>query len=84
MTAPQTPGPDAPAEPLLTVGGIVTAATALVACAVAFGLNLIPDQRAAILGLIAAAAPAIVAVVGRSRVWSPSSVRRLFDRKPNV
>lgn len=82
MTDPQIPGPDAPAEPLLTVGGITTAATAIVACLVAFGLNLTADQRAAILALIAAAAPAVVAVVGRSRVWSPASVRKLLDRKP--
>lgn len=80
MADPQIPGPNAPTEPLLTTGGLVSLATAVVVLVAAFGLHLSADQRDAILGLIAVLAPPTVAVLGRPWVWSPKSVRALALR----
>ena len=79
---PATPPPNAPQEPLLTVGAITAVATALVGALVAFGLPLSNDQQAALLGLVAVVAPLVVAVWGRTRVYAPATVRALVNRKP--
>ena len=55
-------------EPLLTVAGLTAAATAILSALVAFGLDLSTDQTAALMGLVAVAAPLIVAAATRSRV----------------
>lgn len=81
MSDLQVPGPDAPSEPLLKVGGLATAATAILVCAVAFGLRLRPDQIAAVLGVIAALAPLVTAAIGRAKVWSPAAVRKLATKR---
>lgn len=52
-------------EPVLTVGGIGAAAAAILALLVAFGVPLTDDQQTAILGVVAVAAPVIVAVIAR-------------------
>jgi hypothetical protein len=75
---PATPAPDAPSEPLLTVGGVTALGTAVVAVAVAFGLHLSDAQTGAILTVLAVAAPFIVALVGRSRVFAPDTVRAMI------
>lgn len=67
-------------EPLVTVGSLTAAATALLALLVAFGLDLSADQQSAILGVVAVVAPIVVAVVGRRRVYSPATVARLLRR----
>lgn len=72
---PATPPPGAPAEPLITVGGITAGVTAVLALLVAFGLSLSDAQNAAVLGVAAVLAPIVVAVVGRLKVWSPASAR---------
>lgn len=74
-----TPDPDS-TEPLVTVGSLTAAATALLALLVAIGLDLSADQQSAILGVVAVVAPIVVAVVGRRRVYSPATVARLLRR----
>lgn len=85
MTEPAAgePTPHSPSEPLLTVGAITAAVVALLALLVAFGVHMSNDQRAAILGVVAAIAPLVTAIIGREHVWSPRSVARLLaaDRK---
>jgi hypothetical protein len=79
----QTPLPTSEAsEPLVTVGGITAAATAVIGLLVAFGLPVTDDQQAAILGVVAVLAPLAVALIGRSRVFAPATVRRLLARRP--
>lgn len=79
MSDPVTlPGPNPPKEPLLTVGTITMLATAVVALVVSFGVHLDDDTQAAILGVVAVVAPIVVAWVGRSRVYSPASVRAVI------
>lgn len=75
---PATPGPNAASEPLVTVGTITAIVTAGIGAAVAFGLDLKPDQTAAILAFIAVLAPLVVAVWGRAKVYSPATVRTLL------
>ena len=67
-------------EPLFTVGSITAAVTAVLALLVAFGLDLSGDQKQAILGVVAVAAPIIVAAVARRKVYSPATVARLLRR----
>lgn len=71
-----TPTPP-PSEPLWSVGGITAAVTAVLALVTAFGLPLTDAQQAAILGVAAVAAPLVVALVGRGKVFSPATVARL-------
>lgn len=81
---PQVPGPNASAEPLINVGTITAAGVAVLALLVSFGVSLDDDRQAAVLGIVAVIAPLVVAVVGRARVWSPESVRRLVQRQDRV
>lgn len=71
---------DEAAEPLLTIGAITTAATALLGLTTAFGLHLTDQQQQAILAVLAVAAPIVVAVWGRSKVYSPRTVARLVQQ----
>lgn len=77
---PATPGPNAPAEPLLTVGTITAVVTALLTLVVALGMPVSDDTQAAILAVVAVLAPFVVAAIGRGRVFSPASVRRMVLR----
>ncbi|MFV2094812.1 hypothetical protein ACFHW1_04885 [Micromonospora sp. LOL_014] len=77
MTQP-TPNPDS-SEPLWSVGGITAAVTAFLSLVVAFGVDLTADQQTAILGVAAVLAPLAVALVGRSRVFSPATVAQIRD-----
>ncbi|MFE7869776.1 hypothetical protein ACFUYE_05425 [Micromonospora humida] len=78
----QIPSPEsAPTEPLVTVGVVTAAVTAVLALLTAFGLPVSDDQQTAILGLVAVVAPLVVMAVGRSRVWSPATVARLMERR---
>lgn len=74
---PATPGPNAPAEPLITVGAITGIAAAVVGAGVAFGLDLTHDQTTAILAIIGVLAPVVVTVWGRTKVFSPATVRTM-------
>jgi len=72
---PDIPPPGAPSEPLLTVGTITAAVTAILGVLTAWGVHLTDDQRSAILATLAVVAPIVVAVWGRRLVWAPRTVR---------
>jgi len=65
-------------EPLVTIGAITAAVTAVLGLLVAFGLPISDDQQARILGVIAVAAPFVVAFWGRQKVYAPATVARLL------
>lgn len=46
---------------------------------VAFGVDLTPDQTAAILGLVATVGPLAVALAIRRKAWAPASVAKATD-----
>lgn len=79
---PATPPPNAPKEPLITVGAVTAAAAALVAVLVAFGLPLSGDQQAALLTLVGVVAPLVVALWGRTKVYAPATVRAMVNHNP--
>lgn len=82
MTNTHQPDP-ASAQPLLSVGTITAIGTALVGALVAFGLDLTDDQQSAILAVLGVAAPIVVALWGRRRVYAPATVARLLAaRRP--
>lgn len=78
-----SPDPDS-RNPLLAVGTVTAAATAVVAVLVSFGVPLTDDQQAAVLGLVGVLAPLVVAAVGRSRVYAPATVARLLATRPRT
>ena len=67
-------------EPVVTPAVVSAAVAALLALLVAFGLPLTQDQTAAVLGLVAVAAPVVAAVVARRWAYAPRTVRRLTRR----
>ncbi len=77
---PEVPAPGAAKEPLLTVGALVTLATALLGLGTKFGLNISDGQKDAILAFLVVAAPIVVALIGRLKVWSPASVRAVVQQ----
>lgn len=77
---PALPPPGAPKEPLAVAGAVTTVATATIGLVVAFGVDINDDQQSAILAFLAVVAPIIVAVWGRAKVFSPSTVRRMIRR----
>lgn len=64
-------------QPVVTAGWISAAAGAVLALITAFWPNLTQDQTAAILGVVAIAAPVISAYVSRQWAYSPATVRTL-------
>lgn len=76
-TIPATPEPGAAKEPLITVTTVVAVAAAAVAVAIAFGLRLSDVQTGAILAFVATAAPVVVGVLGRAKVFAPATVRAM-------
>ncbi len=71
-------------QPAAIVGTITAAVAALIALFVAFGIDLTPDQQAAILSVAAVAAPLIAALFIRRRVWSPASHEAVIQRVRRV
>jgi hypothetical protein len=80
---PATPPTNAPGEPLVSVGGVTSAASAVIALVVAFGLHLSDTQTGSILGVIAVLAPIVVTVVGRKKVFAPDTVRAMVLNAEN-
>jgi hypothetical protein len=78
MTQPMPDPNTASEEPLLTIGTVVAFASAVLGVLVAFGLPLTGDQRTAILSVVGVAAPVVVAIWGRQRVYAPASVAALL------
>lgn len=72
---PDVPPPGAPKEPLLNVGVVITLCTAILGALASWGMKISDDQQAAILAIVGILAPIVVAVIGRTKVWSPASVR---------
>lgn len=66
-------------EPVITVGSIGAIAAAVLALIVAFGVDLTDEQQTAILGVVAVAAPIIVAIVTRRLVTPNSKVASRTD-----
>jgi hypothetical protein len=75
VTVPATPPAGDEKEPLLSRGAIVAMVAAALAVATAFGLRITEDQKAAIIGLVAVAAPIFLAVWARRKAWAPATVR---------
>ena len=68
-------------EPLLTVGGITSAVSALLGLLVAFDvLHPTPAQTESLLWIAAVVAPLVVAWLGRKRVYSPATVSKLIAK----
>jgi hypothetical protein len=61
-------------EPLVTRATITAIVTACLGLLVAFGVDLTTAQTAAILGVVAVAAPILVAVLSRHKVTPSSAV----------
>ena len=66
-------------EPVITVATITAAVSAIIALLVAFGLDLSDDQRNAILGVVAVAAPIIAGALARGYVTPVSKAERSID-----
>ncbi len=64
-------------EPAAIIGTITAAVTAILALLVAFGLDIEPEQQAAILGVIAVIAPVVATLITRSAVFAPATVQEL-------
>jgi hypothetical protein len=68
-------------EPAQIVGYITSAATAVIALLVAFGMDITKEQTAAILGVVAVVAPIVAALVIRSKVYAPASVEKIAEEQ---
>jgi hypothetical protein len=55
-------------EPLVTAATVTALVTAVIGLVVAFGIDLSTEQQTAILGVVAVAAPLVVALFSRSKV----------------
>ena len=77
VNIPATPDPGASKEPLINVGMVVAAGTALLATVAAFGLDMSDKQTGAVLTLLGVLAPLIVVLLGRLKVFSPATVRKM-------
>jgi hypothetical protein len=78
-----TPLPDEKSkEPLLTVGTVTAAATAVLGLLVTFGLDLSDKRQASILAVVAVLAPLAVAWVARRKVYAPATVAKLLKGEP--
>lgn len=74
------PGPLA-SEPVVTVGSVVAVGGAVVTTAVAFGMNLTPDQLKALAILGTTIAPFVV-MIARRWSWSRRTVAELLGHDP--
>jgi hypothetical protein len=77
MSLPAVPPVSAPKEPLVSVTTITLVTEALIALVAVFGFKLSADKTAAILGFEAVAAPIIIMIIGRLKVFSPATVRAM-------
>jgi len=66
-------------EPLWTVAGITAAVVAIITLITAFGVDITGEQREAIIGVVAVAAPLMVAIVARRKVYSQATVDQLAE-----
>lgn len=64
-------------EPVITLTAIYGVVGALLALLIAFGINIDPDKRDAILGVIGVVFPIVAALHIRSIVFSPHTVNKI-------
>ena len=64
-------------EPSVTLGGVSTAVSSLIALYVAFGGHMTADQQTKLLAAIAALAPIVTALWVRYHVYSPKTVNEI-------
>ena len=75
MTAPKP----LTSEPAVTTGASVAAVVvAVLGLLTAFGVDLTPDQSAAILAVVAVVAPIVTAFLIRRQVWSPAGLAQVM------
>lgn len=72
--------PTSSSEPLLFVGLVIGVVTALLAVLVEAGLHLSPGLQTAVVGLVSALGALVVAIWGRSKVFSPATVGQLLQQ----
>ncbi len=72
--------PTSSSEPLLFIGLVVGVVTALMAVLVEAGLPLSPGLQTAVVGLVSALGALVVAIWGRSKVFSPATVGQLLQQ----
>lgn len=65
-----------PSEPLVSAGAVGTLVTTTVGLVVVL-VPMSGTLQAALLAFLLAAAPIVLAVIARRKVWSPESVRQL-------
>ena len=64
-------------EPVLTVAGVTSAVTALLALLTSFGVfDLTADQKFAVMGVVAVLAPLVV-ILARRWTYSPETVAQI-------
>lgn len=61
-------------EPAITAGSIVALVGAVIAVAIAFGAPITPEQKEAVLGLVAVVAPILVALLVRPHVTPQAKI----------
>ena len=61
-------------EPAITAGSIVALVGAVIAVAIAFGAPITPEQKEAVLGLVAVVAPILVAILIRPHVTPQAKI----------
>lgn len=80
MSHQPPPQPTSSSEPLLFIGLVVGVVTALVAVLVEAGIPLSPGLQTAIIGLVSALGALVVAIWGRSKVFSPATVQQMLHQ----
>ena len=69
-------------EPVIIAAAVVALIEATIIAAVAFGWGINPDQQAALMGVIIAAAAVIAPLVGA--IWARSKVTPVSDPKDDA
>lgn len=66
-------------EPAAIIGAISTAVASILALLVAFGLDITQEQQVAILAVVAAVGPIVVALLIRPKVVSPATADKAVN-----
>lgn len=69
-------------EPVVTVAWIGSAVAAVLTLLVAFGVDMTKEQTAAVLGLVAVAAPVVAGYVARRWAYAPATMREITASPP--
>ena len=66
-------------EPLVTVGSIVAAVSAVLVFLQSFGVDITDAQQEAIRNLVAVLAPMVLALIARQFVFAPETVEQIAN-----